>query len=352
MSTFNVNIFHISNPRNVPISTPRNVPISTPQAIQPAGNSYRAGAIESGVAPQAPSLSSYHSRPWPGILSLVAPTPRDLLDIYYARYQNHNVDGGTAVPNVESTSVIRSSVHNMGFTSPNRSSADVRVIGGRQDLEGVSEDGAHSINLPSAFSGPVADESEIMDTRILHSLATGTIDPILLIRTLPHYRDKHSQGAMRSRAAGVPSDRYHPYNVMNKPSRIAVPRNGDKRHANNVCRPSGETENSQIITSQHREHHHGHGSGYDIPVEQMPLTAPNPSDDGRESRTKGERIREELPTTVERLSSTGDGDSGETEQRPRKIQGHRSDKDPFYRTREEIYSQRTAGVGRSRRRRR
>ncbi|KAH9474238.1 hypothetical protein JR316_0013401 [Psilocybe cubensis] len=311
MSTFNVNIAHVN--------TSQSVPVSTPRLPQSAGNSSGAGATTYVVAPQATSSSKYDPQPWTDILSLVGPTPRDILEIYYAKFSSHTVDVGKAAPSEESTNLIRSPVDVLlGF--PQSGSGDVSQ---RHD------------NFHRTTSGSVAKESEsIVDRLVVVSLATGTVDPAVLIRTSRRSREKRSQGVMRSQAA---SDRHHPYNVANRPSRIAVPRNSGNEDANTFCRPSGETENTQFRTSQHREQHHRHGSGNDIPVEQMPLTAPNPNEDGRDSEMRG---------------STGDGDSGETEQPPRKMQGHRSDRDPCFRTREEICSQGKAGVGKRKRQKR
>ncbi|KAH9474929.1 hypothetical protein JR316_0012024 [Psilocybe cubensis] len=304
MSTFNVNIVHVHSSQSIPVSTPR-----LPQS---AGNSSSAGATTYVVAPQATSSSKYDPQPWTDILSLVGPTPQDILEIYYAKFSSHTVDVGNATPNVDSTRLFRSS-------------ADVVVIRGLAQVRDESQD-----------HNNIANESEslIVDHLVVASLATGTVDPAVLIRTSRRSREKRSQGVMRSQAA---SDRHHPYNVANRPSRVAVPRNSGNEDASAFCRPSGETENTQFRTSQHREQHRGDCSGYNIPVEQMPRPAPSPNEDGRESEMRG---------------STGDGDSGETEQQPRKMQGHRSDRDPCFRTREEICSQGKAGVGKRKRQKR
>ncbi|KAH9480955.1 hypothetical protein JR316_0007562 [Psilocybe cubensis] len=307
MSTFNVNIVHVHSSQTVPVSTPRSA--------QPARNSAGAGAPPYVMEPQATSSLNDTSGPWTDILSLVGPTPRDLLEIYYARFPSHTVDVGNATPNVDSTRLFRSS-------------ADVAVISGLP--RGRDE---------SQYDRNITNESEAssVDRLVLDSLATGTVDPAVVIRTSRHSRENRSQGVMRSQTAGASSNRHHPYNMANRPSRVAVPSNSHNEHANNFCRPSGETEIAQFRTSQHWKQHRGDCSGYNIPVEQMPLTAPSPNEDGRESEMSG---------------STGDGDSGETEQKPRKMQGHRSDRDPWFRTREEICSQGKADVGRRKRQKR
>uniref|UniRef100_A0A8H7XSJ9 Uncharacterized protein n=1 Tax=Psilocybe cubensis TaxID=181762 RepID=A0A8H7XSJ9_PSICU len=308
MSTFNVNIVHVHSSQTVPVSTPRSA--------QPARNSSGAGAPPYVMEPQATSSLHYTSGPWTDILSLVGPTPRDLLEIYYAKFSSHTVDVGNATPNVDSTRLFRSS-------------ADVAVISG---LPRGRDESQYDRNITNE------SESSSVDRLVLDSLATGTVDPAVLIRTSRHSRENHSQGVMRSQTAGASSNRHHPYNMENRPSRVAVPSNSHNEHANNFCRPSGETEIAQINTFQHRaQQHPRHGSGNDIPVEQMPRPVPSPNEDGRESEMSG---------------STGDGDSGETEQKPRKMQGHRSDRDPWFRTREEICSQGKADVGRRKRQKR
>ncbi|KAH9476440.1 hypothetical protein JR316_0012015 [Psilocybe cubensis] len=288
MSTFNVNIVHVH--------TSQSVPVSTPKSPQHAVNSSGAGAPAYVVAPHATSSLNYTSGPWTEILSL-------------------NTNVGNATPNVGSPKLIRSS-------------ADVPVISGLPRVRDESQD-----------DNDIANESESLtvDRLVVASLATGTVDPAVLIRTSRHSREKSSRGVMRNQTAGVLSNRHHPYNMANRPSRAAVPTNSGNEHANAFCRPSGETENTSMYTSQHRELHHGDGSGYNIPVEQMPRLAPSPNEDGRESEMTG---------------STGDGDTGEAEQQPRKMQGHRSDYDTCFRSREEICSQDKASVGKRKRRKR
>ncbi|KAH9475648.1 hypothetical protein JR316_0011203 [Psilocybe cubensis] len=159
--TFNVNVVHVHNSQTVPISTPKS-----PQHTR---DSSGAGATESGVASQATLSLNYTPGPWTDTLLLVGPTPRDLLEIYYAKFSSQTIDIGNTTSIIDSTRT----------------------------------------------SGSVAKGSEsIVDRLVVDSLASGTVDPAVLIRTSPHLREKRSQGVMRSQAA---SDRHHPYNVVNRP---------------------------------------------------------------------------------------------------------------------------------------
>uniref|UniRef100_A0A8H7XYH3 Uncharacterized protein n=1 Tax=Psilocybe cubensis TaxID=181762 RepID=A0A8H7XYH3_PSICU len=216
MSTFNVNIIHVH--------TSQSVPVSTPKSPQHAVNSSSAGSPAYVVAPHATSSLNYTSGPWTDILSLVGPTPRDILGVYYAMSSSYTIDIGNTTPNVGSPRLIRSS-------------ADVPVISGLPRVRDESQDDRNITN---------ESETIILDRLVMDSLASRTVDPTVLICTSCRSREKRSQGVMRSQAA---SDRHHPYKVANRPCRVPVPSNSHNEHANNFCRPSRETENTQINTS-------------------------------------------------------------------------------------------------------
>uniref|UniRef100_A0A8H7XWZ3 Uncharacterized protein n=1 Tax=Psilocybe cubensis TaxID=181762 RepID=A0A8H7XWZ3_PSICU len=201
--------------------------------MQPVKKSSHTGGTESEVAPQASSSSTHDARPWPKILSFAGPTPRDLLDIYYARSSNHTVDVGKVAPSVESTRLIRS----------------------------LSQ---HHDNLHLTNSGSVMKEDHL----VLQSLATGTIDLASLIRRLPHSQEKRSQGVMRNQAAGVSSDRHRPYKIIMNMQTFSVV-HPERHHSRKSILPS--TENNTT----------GKAPGYNIPVEHMPLSAPSPNEDVR-----------------------------------------------------------------------
>ncbi|KAH9475653.1 hypothetical protein JR316_0011210 [Psilocybe cubensis] len=250
-----------------------------------------------------------------------------------------------------------------------------------------SEDTTYPTNTPNelTLASDTVSQSDPIDSLLSYVLSTGTIDPALLAKSMPSSHSKREQDIPQSQVGDTLFSRNEnnrgTCSGVYKPVRSAV--DDQDMRANSFRHGYGETETSKNDTFQHQEPHLEYRSRA-TPVEQIPTMESEPHDARREpirlaqsrdteesrvqchesghretrparrekrtrSRSPTEETQDRLPKRRKNLESVQENNSRGRERmnsnpgceaptKKKGIQGHRSDYDDTFRSRQEITS--------------